>query len=171
MSLTAPDNHADRSNQSKDTKEAKNGGHPDPNSDRPSEGNKPVEQRGVPSERKIVAAIEANAGKIQEKVEKDDIERLQNRVNDLAHQIVEVEEENEALRNRLSDLERSHGTAASLINSNLGKLNRLSAAVFGNEPHCPECNEGELKIRNNWWNKTIDCSNDRCGFKQKLAEP
>lgn len=168
MSLIAPDNPDDRPVQSNDSKADEKGTNPVPESVNPGSLDEP---NGIAPDPDIVAAIGANAARIREKADNDDIERLQNRIDDLADQVVDVHEENKTLHNRVSDLERSQRTAENFVNSNLGKLNRLLAAVFEEESRCSECNDGKLTIRDNWWNKKIVCSNKRCEFEQNLAEP
>jgi chromosome segregation ATPase len=129
-------------------------------------------------------AIEANAHVLRGKVDEFAFENLEGDVDALREEIADLREERdglraevetlrgevEALTERIETLESWRGGTVSTVNQNIADINRLVAAVFGNEPPCPECESGHLEANyGGFSDDTIACT--ECEYEEQVSNP
>lgn len=134
-------------------------------------------------------AIKANATVLRGKADDFAVERLEEEVDSLAAEIGELREERNDLRaeveelravveqlrgdiegftDRLEALESWRGGTVSTVNQNIKDINRLVAAVFDNEPPCPECEGGHLETdTGGFGDDTVGCT--ECEYEETLG--
>lgn len=96
------------------------------------------------------------------------LEDAQEEIEGLRGEVAELREENQNLRERVETLESWRGGTASTVNRNLEDINRLAAAVFDNEPPCPECDDGHLEAdTGGFGSDTIACS--ECEYEEQMG--
>lgn len=108
-------------------------------------------------------AIEENA-----RILRNTNQDLWKAVDELREDVEVLREENQQLRDRLDSLEGWKGNAVKSVNQNTHDLDRLVAAVFDNEPPCPECGSGHLEAdTGGFGSDTIGCSD--CEYEEQLV--
>lgn len=132
------------------------------------------ESQAVMENRRKIAelqqAVNANSLEIQSKAEAAEVERLQRLVDELLGRLTELEEDYQNLRNYLVELENDHSGRTKTVNRNTAAVKELSAAVFDDNPKCPDCSDGHLRGSGSWLSNKLVCSNEGCGFERKIGE-
>lgn len=119
---------------------------------------------------KLQKAVNANSSEIQSKAEATEVERLQRLVDELLERLTDLEEDYQSLHNYLSELERNRSGRMETMTQNTETIKELSAAVFDDNPECPECRDGHLQNSEPWLSNQLVCSNNKCGFERKIGK-
>lgn len=119
--------------------------------------------------RELQQAAEANSSAFRTKADVEDVNRLELAIKDLEEHLTDLQEDYHKLHNYLQELEQWRGERIETIGRNTEAINQLDAAVFGDTPECPECEDGHLTNSAPWLSEKVVCSNRECGFERKVA--
>lgn len=155
---------------------------PDPtNDDAPAESDSTEErtdpeesdpvENGVdePSIEELQQAVEDNSSALDAKADGDLVRSLLSRVNELQNQLIELEDNYGVMHNYLLKLEKQRRDWLDTIDQNDEAVTQLSAAVFGDNPDCPECEDGHLTSGEPWFGNRVVCSNGECRFEKEVT--
>lgn len=118
------------------------------------------------SERTLVEAVETNAEELTHRAPEHRVDKLEKTIDALQEENRELQEHLDALEDRIKSLEGWRSNTVNTVNENIRSLNRLTAAVFGHEPPCPECEDGHLEADTGGFGADkISCSN--CEYEQE----
>lgn len=120
--------------------------------------------------RDLHEAVEVNSSAFHTKADIEEVKRLEQAFQDLQEQLTGLQEDYQKLHSYLQELEQWRGDRIEASNRNTEAINQLDAAVFGDTPECPECEDGHLTNGASWLSKRLVCSNKQCGFEQKVTE-
>lgn len=114
-------------------------------------------------------AVEDNSSALEAKADGDLVRSLLSRLNELQNRLIELEDNHQVIRDHLLELGERRGELLDTVERNDEVVTQLSAAVFGDNPECPKCEDGHLTSGEPWLSKRIVCSNGDCGFERKVT--
>lgn len=118
-------------------------------------------------EYELSEAVEANAEELTHRAPEHRVDKLEKTIDGLREENRDLQDQIDALEERIKSLEGWRGSTVSTVNRNITDINRLTAAVFGTEPPCPECENGHLEANvGGWGDDKIACSD--CEYEQEL---
>jgi hypothetical protein len=113
-------------------------------------------------------AVEDNSAALEAKADGDLVRSLLSRLNELQNRLIELEDNHQVIRDHLLELGERRGEWLDTVERNDEAVTQLSAAVFGDNPECPECEDGHLTSGEPWLGKRVICSNGDCGFERNV---
>lgn len=141
-----------------------------------------AESEAVPDgELPLAEAIKANGEMLRGMPDEFAFENVKDEVEALRVEIADLREERDALRadvdelantvetlrEQLNSLEGWRGNTVATVNQNISELNRLLAAVFDEEPPCPDCEDGHIEANvGGFSDDTVACSD--CEYEEQL---
>ena len=129
----------------------------------------PAENGVDESFEELQQAVEANSAALEAKADGDLVRSLLSRVNELQNRLIELEERCESRQDYLLKLEKQRRDWLDTIDRNDEAVTQLSAAVFGDDPECPKCEDGHLTSGEPWLSKRLVCSDGDCDFERKVT--
>lgn len=170
MSLAKPTSNDEEQSDHNDSAESVIGQKADEKAGAPEESKPQAAMENRRSIAKVQQAVNANSSEIQRKAEASEVKRLQGLVNKLLDRLTELEEDYQSLHNYLMELEKDRGGRVETRAQNTEAVKELSAAVFRDNPECPECRNGRLQESEPWLSNQLVCSNEECGFERKIGK-
>jgi molecular chaperone GrpE (heat shock protein) len=130
----------------------------------------PVEdEAGELSIEELQQAVEDNSSALEAKADGDLVRSLLSRLNELQNRLIRLEDNHGVMHDYLLKLEKQRRDWLDTIDQNDEAVAQLSAAVFGDNPECPECGDGHLTSGEPWLGKRVVCSNGDCEFERSVS--
>lgn len=114
--------------------------------------------------------IEANASVISDKPSFTEVKALQERLTAVEQRLTDLEKNHRVMHDHLLEVEKYRGERPEPSAEEIAAINPLVAAVFDDEPECPECGEGNLHMGGPFLGRRVVCSNDTCEFSRQVAD-
>ena len=128
-----------------------------------------VTETSGPSTNQLRRAIERNISALETKAEEDRVDSLFSYISELEDRVAKLEKNSRTLDDYLLELEQHRRGWIRTIDQNEEVVAQLVAAVFDENPECPECRDGQLVEGNSLLTKHLVCSNDDCEFQREIA--
>ncbi len=135
----------------------------------PDEPDPAKDEAGELSIEELQQAVEDNSSALEAKADGDLVRSLLSRLNELQNRLIELEDNHQVMHDYLLKLEKRRRDWLDTIDQNDEAVTQLSAAVFGDNPECPECEDGHLTSSEPWLGKRVVCSNEECRFKRNVT--
>ena len=114
--------------------------------------------------------LEANASAISEKASVTEVEAVHERLTALEQRLTDLEDNHQVIHDHLLNLEEYHRERPEPSAEEVAVIKPLAAAVFDDEPECPECGAGDLHMGGPFLGRRVVCSNDTCEFSRQVAD-
>lgn len=119
-------------------------------------------------EYELAEAVEANAEELTHRAPEHRVDKLEKTIDGLREENRDLQDQIDALEERIKSLEGWRGSTVSTVNRNISDINRLTAAVFDTEPPCPECENGHLEADTGGFGADKVACTD-CEYEQELG--
>ena len=135
----------------------------------PDEPDPAKDEAGELSIEELQQAVEDNSAALEAKADSNLVRSLLSRLNELQNRLIELEDNHQVIRDHLLELGERRGEWLDTVERNDEVVTQLSAAIFDDEPECPECRDGHLTTGEPWLSKRVVCSNSACGFEREIT--
>jgi DNA repair exonuclease SbcCD ATPase subunit len=112
--------------------------------------------------------LKAQSSVIGSKADVAEIEALRERLSTLEQRLTDLEDSHQMMHDDVLKLDEYLREQPELSAEEVAAINTLSAAVFKNEPECPECGDGDLAPRLSLTGRYVVCSGENCEYKQRI---